>query len=99
MFRKCFLAYGYPRFEFHSGLNSCEIETVFIISFQNYLRRGTLQQKSWFSRTPPTNMQIHFREKIVKNLNTTAIFEKTQLLKYGKKMKTKTIKRECSFDS
>ena len=26
MYHRCFLAYGYARFEFPSGLSSCEIE-------------------------------------------------------------------------
>ena len=49
--------HGEPKFHFYSH-------------FKNSLRRGTLQQKCWFSRAPPTKIQIlcMLKRKVVKNL-------------------------------
>ena len=49
----------------------CVDDFIFLsFHFKNSLRRGTLQQKCWFSRAPPTKIQIFcmFKRKVVKNL-------------------------------
>jgi len=54
------------------------------------LRRGTPQQKCWFSRAPSTKIQIHCGEKNFENLNTKAAFKnKITTFNTGRKNKMK----------
>ena len=68
--------------------------------FKNSLRRGTLQQKCWFSRAPPTKIQIlcMLKRKVVKNLRKNSNL-KAKITNFNTLRKKKELKEQRLFKS